>query len=288
MTQQKETKLQRFNKTLVHERTQKYLGDVLGEKKSSFVANVSALVSNNAKLQECDAITVLNAGIKATSLDLPLDQNLGFAYVIPYYDKHTKTTLAQFQLGYKAFIQLALRSGQIETINTRDVREGEIKGEDFVSGEMIFERIKENRLKAKVIGYVGYFKMINGFRKTLYMTMEEVEEHGKKYSKAYGFMWKSDFDAMAKKTVIKLLLSKYAPLSVEMQNAISFDQAVFKDKNKPYYIDRPEVDGQEKARGILDEAMGDDGKKEDKEKKETKSEEIKTKTEPEGKINFGE
>ncbi len=116
--------LQKFNAVIKDTRTQNYLQQVLSDKKESFVNNIVALVANNIKLQECDPQTLLYAGIKATALGLPLDSNLGCAYVIPYKDNRNKTTVAQFQLGYKGFIQLAIRSGQFQNLNVTEVKEG--------------------------------------------------------------------------------------------------------------------------------------------------------------------
>ena len=236
--------LKAFNSFLANPRTQDYLTTVLAEKKASFVNNITALVSNNAALQVCRPDTLLFASLKATALDLPLDQNLGFAYVLPYKDNKTGVTSAQFQMGYKGFVQLALRTGQFKTLNATDVREGELVGKDFVTGELTFKEA-ENRESLPVIGYVGYFKLLNGFEKYLYMTMAEMKAHALRYSqtfkKGYG-LWADDnmFDSMAKKTVIKLLISKYAPLSVEMRDAIKADQAVMQKPEEYDYVDNQE------------------------------------------------
>jgi len=255
-----------FNATITNPRTQDYLVSVLGEKKSSFVNNLTALVSNSRQLQECDPVSVMYAGIKATALDLPLDQNLGFAYVIPFKNNRDNKTEAQFQIGYKGFIQLAMRSGQFKTINVRDVREGEVISEDFVSGEITFRKLETNRESAKTIGYVAYFKLINGFEKMSYWTSEEIEMHGKRYSQTYASKkdyirdsskWTTDFDAMAKKTVIKLLLSKYAPLSIEMQNAISSDQAVITEKGTVYIDDSEMPETNKKIVEIFENALNE-------------------------------
>ena len=236
--------LQLFNKTLANPKTQDYLQQVLAEKKSAFVNNITALVANDVKLQACEPISLMYAGIKATALDLPLDANLGFAYVIPYNNRKAGKTEAQFQMGYKGFIQLAIRSGQFKTLNVTDVKEGELKEVNLLTGEIAFEA-RPNRAELKTIGYVAYFRLINGFEKTLYMDAKEMEKHAKTYSQTYSSKndyvrkaskWTTDFDAMAKKTVIKLLLSRYAPLSVEMQSAITSDQAVLDDKGT-HYID---------------------------------------------------
>ena len=257
-----------FNQTLVNQRTQDYLSQVLGEKKASFVNNITALVSNNTALQECEPITVLYSGIKATALDLPLDQNLGFAYVIPYRDNKANKTVAQFQIGYKGFIQLAMRSGQFRTINVRDVRDGEIVGEDFVSGELQFKKLETKREDAQIIGYVAFFKLINGFEKMSYWGIEEIKSHGKKYSQTFSSSkdyvrnmskWTTDFDAMARKTVIKLLLSKYAPLSVEMQGAIVSDQAILSEKGQQYIDNEQDTEASKKVADIFEKAIEEVG-----------------------------
>ena len=221
-----------FNGTMTNERTQQYLAQVLGEKKSAFVNNVTALVSANEALQQCDPLTVMYAAIKATALNLPLDPNLGFAYVIPFWNGKKGKQEAQFQLGYRGYLQLAMRSGQFRTINVRDVREGEMVDEDFVSGEITFKK-REHREELPIIGYVAFMELLNGFRKMTFWTVAEINQHGLRYSQTYAnertratSKWATDFDAMAKKTVLKLLLAKYAPMSIDMQQAISADQAV--------------------------------------------------------------
>lgn len=251
--------LKQFNSFLANPRTQDYLTTVLAEKKASFVNNITALVSNNAALQVCKPDTLLFASLKATALDLPLDQNLGFAYVLPYKDNKKGVTLAQFQMGYKGFVQLALRTGQFKTLNATDVREGELVGEDFVTGDLTFKKA-ENRESLPVIGYVAYMRLLNGFEKYLYMTVAEMKAHALRYSQTYKNKfgnWVENFDAMAKKTVIKLLLSKYAPLSVEMRDAIKADQAVLNDKGEATYADnmpddqpQPEVSEAAKAKAM--------------------------------------
>lgn len=241
--------LQQFNQAITNPKTQAYLEQVLSTKKNAFVNNIVALVSNNASLQQCEPTSIMFAGLKATALDLPLDPNLGFAYVIPYKNNRENKTEAQFQIGYRGFIQLAIRSGQFKTINVTEVREGELGVFGLLTGEMCFNSV-DNRMERNVIGYAAFFRLSNGFEKTLYMTKEEVEVHAKKYSQTYSSKhekvqqnskWATDFDAMAKKTVLKLLLSKYAPLSVDMINAVNSDQAVITE-NGVRYIDNPAND----------------------------------------------
>ena len=208
--------------------------DVLGKKAQGYLISVLSIANSSEMLSKADPATVVNAAMTAATLDLPINQNLGFAYIIPYRGA------AQFQMGYKGFIQLAMRSGQFKTINTADIKEGEIKSHDRLSGEMEFEWLKEKREEAKTVGYVAYFKLLNGFEKTSYMTAEELKKHGVKFSqtmkKGFG-MWVDDFDAMAKKTVLKLLLSKYAPLTTQMQTAQLADQAIIKGEDDYEYVD---------------------------------------------------
>ena len=250
--------LRAFNAFIANPRTQDYLTTILAEKKASFVNNITALVANNAALQVCKPDTLLYASIKATALDLPLDQSLGFAYVLPYKDNKNNVTVAQFQMGYKGFVQLALRSGQFKTLNATDVREGELVDENFVTGELTFKKA-ENRESLPVVGYVAYFKLLNGFEKYLYMTAAEMKAHALRFSqtfrKGYG-LWadKDMFDSMARKTVLKLLISKYAPLSVEMRDAIKADQAVFRGEDKTEYVDADEQSQPEASESAKEKA----------------------------------
>lgn len=239
------TGLARFNATIKNERTQDYLRQVLGKNATSFVTSLTSIVSNNTSLQNCEPLSLMYVGIKAAALNLPLDPNLGFAYAIPYYNGKTKKTEAQFQMGYKGFVQLAIRSGQFKAINVTDVREGEYQGEDLLTGELKIT-IADGREQRKVVGYAAYMRLVNGFEKSLYWSVEKVEAHAKQYSQTYSSTkdyirnsskWTTDFDAMAKKTVLKMLLSKYAPLSIEMQNAIQYDQAVFNSDGGNEYLD---------------------------------------------------
>lgn len=247
-TQLQKSPIQVFTGILNHQSMQKYLLETLGDKKQEFVANITTLVSNDVKLQECEAKSVIFSALKATALDLPLDPNLGMAYVIPF--KNTKKGIkeAQFQIGYKGFVQLAIRSNQFKIINVRDVRVGEIVGEDFISGEMQFKKV-ENREDKLIIGYVAYFRLLNGFEKMSYWTMNELDQHAMKYSQTYSSKndyiqqtstWSTNFDGMAKKTALKLLLSKYAPLSIQMQSAIKADQAVITEHGERYIDNEPQ------------------------------------------------
>jgi len=211
--------------------------EVLGKKAQGFVASILQISSQNALLANADPNTVIQSAMVAATLDLPLNANLGFAYIIPYNVKtkgkngqpDTFNTVAQFQLGYKGFIQLAQRSGQFKTISSAPIYEGQLVDENPLTGFVFDFKRKQSDT---VIGYAAYFELINGFSKTLYMTKADMDKHGAKYSKtfsqAYG-LWKTDYDGMANKTVLKLLLSKFAPLSIEMQTAQIADQSVVND-----------------------------------------------------------
>lgn len=207
--------------------------EILGKRAPQFMTSVLQIANSNDLLKNADPLTIYNSALMSASLDLPLNNNLGFAYIVPYNQKQKDNSyrqVAQFQLGYKGFIQLAQRSGQFKTISACAIYEGQIKTNDPLRGIEFDFSVKSE----KVVGYASYFKLLNGFEKTLYMTIEDVNKHAKKYSQTFkkGFgIWADDFDAMAQKTVIKLLLSKFAPLSIEMQKAVLIDQAVIRDES---------------------------------------------------------
>lgn len=220
------------------------ISDILGKKAATFSTSVVQLVNQTPQLAGCEPVSVINAAMVSATLDLPLNPNLGFAYVIPYYgrDKAGNTIQqAQFQIGYKGIKQLALRTGLFLHLNQTDVRLGEIKNRDRLSGEIEFEWIEseEQRLNTPIIGYVSFFKLQNGFTSTFYMSVEEIEAHALKYSKNYAKyksgLWATDRKGMSEKTVTKLNLSKNAPLSVDDLNVrnlvqgLQADQAVIND-----------------------------------------------------------
>lgn len=211
--------------------------EMLGKRAPQFITSVLQIASQNEMLATAEPVSIYQSAAVAATLDLPLNNNLGFAYIVPYNSKQKDGTwkvVAQFQIGAKGFKQLALRSGQFLKINDTDVREGELKHYDRLTGEIEFEWIQDvkTRLSKPIIGYASYFKLLNGFEKTYYMTVDELKDHGLRFSQTFkkGFgLWKDDFDGMARKTVIKLNLSKNAPLSVDMQKAVVTDQAVVND-----------------------------------------------------------
>jgi recombination protein RecT len=212
--------------------------ELLGNKSAGFITSVLGAVNANALLKKATPESVYMAAMMAAALDLPVNQNLGFAYIIPYKSKvkdndgnDVWVDVAQFQMGYRGYIQLAQRTGQYKTISAAPVYEGQLISQDPLRG---FEFDWKNKTSDTLIGYAAFFALINGFEKSMFMTVAELEKHGSKYSKTYSYgssKWKTDFEAMAMKTVIKLLISKYGPLSVDtqMQKAVIADQSIIKD-----------------------------------------------------------
>lgn len=199
--------------------------EMLGKKATGFISSIIAVTNNNKYLAKANPATVIGAAAQAAMLDLPINQSLGFAYIVPYGNE------AQFQLGYKGYIQLAQRSGQYVDIGAKTVYEGELEYENRLLDKFKFGE----RTGDKVIGYLAYFRLTNGFEKMLFMTLDEMQAHAKKYSKNYKGgtdKWGlTDFNTMAEKTVLKRLLSKYGPLSIEsvqMSQALANDGGVVK------------------------------------------------------------
>lgn len=238
------------------------LKEILGKNAATFATSVVQIAQSNNMLINAEPSSVVGAAMTAATLNLPLNNSLGYSYIIPFKEKQkdgSYLTKAQFQIGYKGFIQLAMRSGQFKTINATDVKKGEVSTRDRLSGDMEFNWIDNDAERAKIetIGYVAYFKLINGYEATLYMSMDEITGHGKKFSQTFkkGFgLWSTDFDSMASKTVLKLLLSKKAPLSIEMQTAVKTDQASFNDVEDTEdisYVDNDEAEHDHESERIL-------------------------------------
>ena len=211
--------------------TKKKFQEMLGNKAAGFLTSLMNTTNGNAQLQQADPNSILKAGAIAATLDLPIDPNLGFAYIVPYNNKGKNE--AQFQMGYKGFVQLAIRTGQYKRINVTELYEGQFESYDPITDELKYNL--ENRLSDEITHYVAYFQTINGFEKYNVMSKEEIENHAKKFSKTYsykGSSWQTNFNTMAKKTVLKLLLSKFGILSIEMQTAQKADQAVIREFDK--------------------------------------------------------
>jgi recombination protein RecT len=207
-----------------------------------FTTSVISIAGSDELLATAEPRSLFNACLTAASLNLPINKNLSFAHIIGYRNNKKGITEAQFQLGARGFKELAQRTGQYIVINQGDVREGEITGRNRLTGQIEFKWVEDDiiRMNLPIIGYFSYFKLRNGFESTLYMSVDELNAHGKRYSqsfkKGYG-PWTDNHEAMCLKTVSKLNISKNGPLSVELQKAIVSDQAVIEDEDKLNYVD---------------------------------------------------
>lgn len=207
----------------------------LGDKSKQFLTSVLALANSNANIAQCEPKSVYNACLIAATLDLPINQNLGWAHIVPYRDStRGGKKYAQFQMGYKGYVQLAMRTNQYVALDAVIVHDGEFLGLDEMTGQPRFKFDYEKR-NNNIIGYMAYFELKNGFRSVIYMTVDEIEQHAKMYSQSYmrdlrtgrqGSRWSQDFNTMALKTIIKRLLNNKAPLSTELAMAIEKDQQV--------------------------------------------------------------
>ena len=201
------------------------LSEVVSGKSDQFIASLLSIVNNNKLLSNADNNSILTAAMKAATLNLPIEPSLGFAYIVPYKRQ------AQFQLGYKGLIQLAIRSGQVKNINS-----GVIYKAQFKSYDPLFETLEVDfsQPEDEVAGYFATLELLNGFKKLIYWTKERAYNHGKRFAKSFGNSpWQTDFDAMAQKTLLKQIISKYAPLSTELQEAITADNETEDEKAAP-------------------------------------------------------
>ncbi len=236
MSTQVATQKKGFSQLLESPAIKQRIEEVLGERKTQFITSALSLFNSNNQLQNCEPASIFNACLTATSLGLPINNNLGFAYIIPYGKD------AQFQIGYKGFRQLAINSNQYKSLEVKEVFEGQfIEDNSFIGYHFDWK----SKTSDTVIGYASYFQLLNGFESIYYLSVADIEKHAKKYSQTYkkGFgNWKDEFDKMAKKTVVKLHLnSGFAPLSIEMQKAQESDQAVIKDNGNFEYVDNENI-----------------------------------------------
>lgn len=213
-------------KFIRNDTVQARINSLLDKRASQFTTSLITIANTNNKIAKCDPSTVLNAALTAASMDLPLNPNLGFAYIVPYGSE------AQFQMGWKGYVQLAQRSGRYKTISATPVYEGQLVSNDPLRG-VIFDWSIE--AKGNPVAYAAYFELLDGFEKTLVMTADEMMAHAKRYSKSFNNgPWKTDYDKMAKKTVLKLLLNQFGPMSTELEQALVNDQAVIGDNGRKY------------------------------------------------------
>ena len=242
----------------------KRFNETLGKKAPQFMTSLINVVAGSTELQKSDVNSIMSSAFKAAAFDLPIDQNLGFSAIVPYNSSRkdaqgnwTKVSLAQFQIMWRGFVQLAIRTGEYEEMNCSEVYEDEIIFYNPIKGKCEFVKDftqttqRKTGQKDKVAGYYAYFKLKSGFEKELYMSKEEIEQHALTYSQSYRSdkekgkqtsKWTTDFDAMGRKTVIKMILSKWGILSIEMQKALESDQEVFEPDGSSTYADnQPDI-----------------------------------------------
>ena len=224
----------------------KLINSTLGDPKKAtrFVTAISSAVATNPALQNCDAATIVSAGLLGETLNLSPSPQLGQYYLVPFNDRKNNRTTAQFQLGYRGMLQLAQRSGEYKRINAMAVKEGELLHYDPFNDEIELQYIEdeEQREALPTIGYFAMFEYHNGFRKVLYWSKEKMEQHAEKYSMGYkarkGYtFWEKDFDAMGVKTMLRQLISKWGVMSLEMQKAYEADGGVVNQDGSIDYVD---------------------------------------------------
>lgn len=214
---------------------QKLINNTIRDPKKAqrFVASITSAVAINSALQECDPATILSGALLGESLGLSPSPQLGQYYLVPYEDRKGGRKVAQFQLGYKGYVQLALRSGYYKSLNVFSIKAGELKKWNPLTEELDVELIEdeETREHTASAGYVATFTYLNGFTKTLYWSRQKMETHALRYSKGYaakkGYtFWEKDFDAMAFKTMLRQLISKWGIMSIDLQTAFEQDDVV--------------------------------------------------------------
>lgn len=226
---------------LSSESVAKRFSDMLGKRAPGFITSITNVVSNNDLLKKADVNSIILAAATAAALDLPINPNLGYAAIIPFKDNKTGSCTATCQIMRSGWVELAQRSGQIVRLANEIVYEGELVSHNRFTDEYVFDETK--RKSDKIIGYVAYAKLTNGFEKYVYWDVEKCKQHGLRFSqtfkRGYG-LWKDDFNSMALKSVLKHLITKYLPKSLEMQMAIERDQAALSgdiDNPQVHYVD---------------------------------------------------
>lgn len=247
LTQQK--KRPSFSVVLQQDAIKNLINNTLGDEKRAtrFITAISSRVAITPELQVCDPFTIINGALQGESLNLSASGTLGHYYLVPFKDKD-RGSLATFILGYKGYIQLAMRSGEYRKLNVVAIKEGELVKYDPLNEEVEVNLIEddEKRENATTIGYYAMFEYLNGFRKTMYWSKKKMKAHALKYSQGYRSdvskgtnwtFWSKDFDGMAFKTMLRQLISKWGIMSEEMQRAYESDNAVINEKGNFNYVD---------------------------------------------------
>ena len=234
---------------LTQDAVKNQINNVIGGKNGTrFITSIVSAVNANEQLQQCTNQSILSAALLGESLNLSPSPMLGYYYMVPFNDKN-KGKVAQFQIGYKGLIQLAIRSGQYKKINVMSIKKGELEYFDPLNEEIKVKLMVDNwdaREKAETIGYYAMFELVNGFKKAIYWSKEQMEAHALQYSQGYrakkGYtFWEKDFDAMAHKTLLRQILSKWGIMSTELQTAVEADEAVLEEDGSKTYVDNEEI-----------------------------------------------
>lgn len=238
---------------LTQDAVKNQINSVIGGKNGDrFISSIVSAVNTNKELQSCTNQSILSAALLGNSLGLSPSPQLGQYYMVPFNDK-AKGKVAQFQLGYKGYLQLAMRSGQYKKLNVLAIKNGELVRYDPLNEEIEVNLIEDDTVRenTETIGYYAMFEYANGFKKTLYWSKKKMEEHALKYSQAYAAdkrkgtawtFWAKDFDSMAYKTMLRQLISKWGIMSIDMMTAFDKDMAVINQDGSSYYVDNQEDD----------------------------------------------
>lgn len=199
--------------------------ELMGKRSSQFMTSITSVVQNNALLQKADVNSIIMGAAVAATMDLPLNANLGYAALVPFNAK--EGCFAQLQIMTKGWTELFMRSGQCQSLICETVYKGQLVSKNKFTGAYVFD--EDKRESDEIIGFMAYFRLTNGFEKYEYMTIDEIKKHAQRFSQTYrrgAGIWKDHFEEMAKKTVLKRLITKWAPKSIEMQTMATFDQSV--------------------------------------------------------------
>ena len=230
-----------LTKDAVKDQISKVVGGKDGQR---FISAIISATTTNPALQECSNQSILSAALLGESLKLSPSPQLGHYYLVPFNDAK-KGKSAQFQLGYKGYIQLAIRSGQYKKLNVMAIKEGELEYFDPLNEDIKINLKVENwdeRENTPTIGYYAFFELVNGFRKAIYWSKAQMESHAVKYSPGYrakkGYtFWEKDFDQMAYKTMLRQLISKWGIMSIELQTAFEGDMAIINEDGSKNYVE---------------------------------------------------
>lgn len=270
----KDDKKLSFSNFLTNQYVKEKIYEVVGKDSQKFMTSILSAVTNNPTLQECKSMSILNCAFLGEGLKLSPSPQLGQYYMVPFNDKKEGCKVAQFQLGYKGYIQLAIRSGEYKKLNVLAIKEGELIKYDPLNEELEVNLIEDDEIRESTptIGYYAMFELVNGFRKTLYWTKKKMLAHADRYSQAfnkesykkilegnipqedmwkYSSFWYKDFDGMAFKTMLRQLISKWGIMSVDMQKAYDNDMATIQDDGQPYYIENDKEQAEEQKADVV-------------------------------------